>query len=376
MTMPYPIAWVYRALAMVCLMLCLSLTIPPSLALGADSKAMNPADGQAPSVTSDVRPPTYLIHIASGFSTGVYYAIGTRICQLMNRDRQNRGRRCGVGMTGGSRDNRALLEKSVVEFSLIQGDLIDWQPDSPLRGVMRLHQELIYFALKPELLQMALSELPWERMRIGVVGSGSYAAAKQLLSHCGMATDDIDIPALQQLSVREVRDAIGQAQLDGFIIITGMSSPFVTELLESSGFLLYPFPGPPTNIQSLVYQPATIPAGTYPNQTDSIATFGAHAVLLTHERVSNTVVEALLREVWDNFEIFRQVHPSLQNLQLADLAGALPLPRHPAAERYFASLAKPDVTAPAVGKGTDAATGTGNRQTSKSERKQKVRSNR
>jgi hypothetical protein len=64
-------------------------------------------------------------------------------------------------------------------------------------------------------------------------------------------------------------------------------------------------------------------------------TIGVMTTLVTSEAVAADVVYAVTREVFENLESLRAVHPALARLQPAEMLLGRTAPLHPGAERYY-----------------------------------------
>ncbi len=49
----------------------------------------------------------------------------------------------------------------------------------------------------------------------------------------------------------------------------------------------------------------------------------------------DTIVYSITKEVFENFETFRNLHPSFADLKKEEMVKGLPLPLHPGALKYY-----------------------------------------
>ena len=85
------------------------------------------------------------------------------------------------------------------------------------------------------------------------------------------------------------------------------------------------------------YATSQIPASFYPqavNTTDA-TTMGVKATLVTSANVSEDVVYAITKEVFENFEEFSSLHPAYAVLTPQNMLEGLSAPLHPGAVRYY-----------------------------------------
>jgi hypothetical protein len=75
----------------------------------------------------------------------------------------------------------------------------------------------------------------------------------------------------------------------------------------------------------------------YPGaQNDSdTETIGMKATLVTSAKVPEDVVYAITKEVFENFEEFKKLHPAYATLTREGMLTGLSAPFHPGAEKYY-----------------------------------------
>ena len=66
-----------------------------------------------------------------------------------------------------------------------------------------------------------------------------------------------------------------------------------------------------------------------------MATFGVKATFVTSTRVPDSIVYIITKEVFENFEAFKKLHPAYQVLTKKGMLEGLSAPIHPGAMRYF-----------------------------------------
>jgi TRAP transporter TAXI family solute receptor len=85
------------------------------------------------------------------------------------------------------------------------------------------------------------------------------------------------------------------------------------------------------------YTKSFIRSGLYPGAVNEgeIATFGVKATLVTSAQVSDTVVHAVTKEIFENFDTFKSMSPCLANLTKQGMLKGLSASLHPGALRYY-----------------------------------------
>jgi TRAP transporter TAXI family solute receptor len=85
------------------------------------------------------------------------------------------------------------------------------------------------------------------------------------------------------------------------------------------------------------YAKAHIPIKLYPGATNTkdVSTFGVKATFVTSAKVPDRVVYAVTKEVFDNFEAFKKLHPAYQVLTKKNMLEGMSAPIHPGAMKYY-----------------------------------------
>jgi TRAP transporter TAXI family solute receptor len=85
------------------------------------------------------------------------------------------------------------------------------------------------------------------------------------------------------------------------------------------------------------YAPAMIPAAEYPGVTnrEDVPTFGVKATICTSADVPEDMIYAITKEVFENVDELRKLHPALTVLTRENMLQGLSAPLHPGAEKYF-----------------------------------------
>jgi hypothetical protein len=85
------------------------------------------------------------------------------------------------------------------------------------------------------------------------------------------------------------------------------------------------------------YERAVIQGGTYLGNSSDVQTIGVRTVVVTTALMSDIVAYEITKAVFDNFEVFRRLHPAFEKLSITDMfrnvEGGPPL--HPGSARYY-----------------------------------------
>ena len=312
--------------------------LPAALALAAASLAAPAAMAQQ----------AKFVTIGTGGVTGVYYAAGGAICRLVNKDRAKHGLRCSVESTGGSVFNANAIRAGELDMGVVQSDVQygavkgEGQfkgagPSTDLRAMFSMHSEPMTVVVRKELNAQSLTDLKGKRFNIGNPGSGHRAGADDLLAAFGMKTSDLGLAS--ELKADEHGPALCDGKIDGFVFAIGHPSANIQDPTTACGAKLLSVQGDGVNklvAQHSYLAKATIPGGTYPNNAQATNTYGVLATFVASAKTSPDTVYAVVKQVFDNFDDFKKLHPALAHLQPQEMVkNGLTAPLHEGAARYF-----------------------------------------
>jgi uncharacterized protein len=84
------------------------------------------------------------------------------------------------------------------------------------------------------------------------------------------------------------------------------------------------------------YIATIIPGGMYVGNPSDVPTIGTRAVLVASSDQPDQLVYAMVKAVFDNFGVFRQLHPVLSSLEMREMVpSATVIPIHPGALNYY-----------------------------------------
>lgn len=287
------------------------------------------------------------ITIGTGGQTGVYYVVGTSICQLVNRDTAKTHVKCNAPSTGGSVANLNAIADKQMDMGIAQSD---WQyhayngtssfeskKNDKLRAVFSLHAEPFTLMARDDSGIKSFDDLKGKRVNVGDPGSGTRATINVIMAAKGWT--DKDYRVASELKPAEMASAMCDNNLDAITYNVGHPNGALKEAAASCDSHLVPVTGP--EIDKLVaehsyYAKAVIPGGLYKGTDNPVETFGSYATLVTSEEVDADKVYAVVKAVFDNFDRFKRLHPAFANLKEQEMiTNALSAPLHEGAARYY-----------------------------------------
>ena len=291
---------------------------------------------------------TVFVTIGTGGITGVYYPTGGAIAKMVNKKRKTYGIRATVESTGGSAFNVNAIMSGDLDFGVVQSDrqyqalkgLAEWKelgPQKALRATFTIHPESITLVAANDAGIRTVKDLRGKRVNIGNPGSGQRQNSIDALEDAGINFEK-DLKA-EGVKAAEAPGLLQDNRIDAFFYTVGHPNGNIKE--ATSGKRKVHFV-PITGVERLLakfpyYAKAFIPIKLYPGASnrEDVETFGVKATFVTSAKVPDRVVYAITKEVFDNFEDFRKLHPAYQVLTKKNMLEGMSAPIHPGALKYY-----------------------------------------
>ena len=305
-----------------------------------EQEASAPAAPEAPKTT--------FVTIGTGGITGVYYPTGGAIARIVNQKKDLYGIRCTVESTPGSVFNVNAVMEGDLQFGVVQSDrqyqavngLAEWKDkgkQADLRAVFSIHPESVTLVAAVDAGINSILDLKGKRVNIGNPGSGQRQNAIDALEAVGIDYNS-DLNA-ESINAAEAPGLLQDGRIDAFFYTVGHPSGAIKEAASGARKVRF---ASITGVDALLskypyYAKSVIPAKLYPgavNQGD-IETFGVKATLITSAKIAGDVVYAVTKEVFDNFDEFKSLHPAYAVITKESMLEGLSAEIHPGAMRYF-----------------------------------------
>ena len=298
-----------------------------------------------------VQPPRLkpqFVTIGTGGITGVYYPTGGAIAKMVNKKKKEYGIRATVESTGGSVFNVNAVMNGDLEFGVVQSDrqfqavngMAEWKdkgPQKDLRAVFSIHPESVTLVAAVDAGIVDIKDLKGKKVNIGNPGSGQRQNSIDALETIGIDPEK-DMQA-ESIKASEAASLLQDGRIDAFFYTVGHPYGAIKEATSGARKVRL---ATITGVDALLakypyYAKATIPISLYPGaQNDKdVETFGVKATFVTSAKVSDDVVYAITKEVFDNFEEFKKLHPAYATLTKENMLEGLSAPIHPGAMKYY-----------------------------------------
>lgn len=302
--------------------------------------------GLAPSTAAKTR----FVTIGTGGVTGIYYPTGGAVGRIVNKKRKQYGIRITVESTGGSVFNVNAIMAGDLEFGIVQSDrqyqawkgLKDWKdkgPQKDLRAICSFYPETVILMAGNDTGIKSFKDIKGKHVNIGNPGSGQRGNATDAMKACGIDWEK-DMRA-EGLVADEQAKALQDGRIDAFFYTVGNPNGSIKEATSGKRKVQFvPIEGP--CIDQFVdkrpfYAKAYIPIKFYPmaKNKENVNTFAVKATFCTSAKVPDDVVYAITKELFDNLEAFKKLHPAYGVLTKENMLEALSAPIHPGAMKYY-----------------------------------------
>ncbi len=291
------------------------------------------------------------VTIGTGGVTGVYYPAGGAISKMVNKKYKEYGIKMTVESTGGSVYNINAVLSGDLDFGICQSDrqyeawygLAEWKnkgPQKNLRSVFSLHPESITLVASVKSGIKSVADLKGKRVNLGNPGSGQLQNSKDILKAFGISLKDI---TPEYVKAVEAPGLLQDGRIDAFFYTVGHPNGNIKE--ATSGRIkvrIVPISGPA--VDKLLkshpyYAKAEIPVKEfYPmaaNTQKDVWTVGVKATVVTSKKEPANIVYAITKEVFENINTFKKLHPAFEVLTKKNMLEGLTAPIHRGALKYY-----------------------------------------
>ena len=281
--------------------------------------------------------------MGTGGTTGTYYGYGNVLGQYI---KNNASIDVTVVSTDGSKANIQGIDAGDYQLGTVQSDVMayawegtrSFEKDGKVesfRVVAGLYAEAVQLiTMDPEIKSVA--DLKGKAVSIGAPGSGVYFNAVDVLAAAGLSVDDINA---QYQSFGDSTDALKNGLIQAAFIVAGAPTPAITELCTTNAAYLVPIDGDVADkmMQDCpFYTVYTIPANTYPGQTEDVKTVTVKATLIVSASASEEDVYNLTKAIFDNAGAIAAEHAKGAELSLENATSGMTAPFHKVSAKYFA----------------------------------------
>ena len=287
--------------------------------------------------------PPVFVTVLTGNTSGVYYPLGVGLSQLFRTAIPEAN--VSVQATAASAENLRLLEAERGELAFTLRDVLAdaWEgnadagfttPLGKIRAVATIYRNYIQIVASADSGVRTLADLRGMRISVGAPGSGTELNARAIMKAAGLSYTDFS--KVEYLSFSESVELIKNRQLDITLQSAGLGVASLRDLAASVPIVVVPIPADVVrNVGRPVYQPATIPAGTYDGQLEAVETASIRNVLVTHDNVPDDLIYRMTKAMFEHLDELAAAHVAATAISLEGAVSNLAVPLHPGAAAYY-----------------------------------------
>ena len=286
--------------------------------------------------------------VGTGSVQGAYFPIGGVICRLVNRHKHLHKIRCSLESTSGSIANLRDLEQQKFDLVFAQSD---WQfhayngsstfekdgPNKNLRAVFALEADPLALLVPQDSEVNSFDDLADKRVSFGYTRSLQHRIINDFLAVKKWTSKNFKEirPMSDERQVRQICDG----QLDAILLLSSSLSDRLRNLSDDCKLRMLPIEGDEVKqviAQKPYYRTAKVLRGMFIESEQEIMSFGLGAMAVADENTSPKAIYHIVKEVAENFNDFKSLHPTLAALDKRELSNAgIAIPLHPGAVRYY-----------------------------------------
>ena len=284
---------------------------------------------------------SYYAAIYSGSTSGVYFQVAAKICDMMRKSYDRHRVHCVPLRSQGVGSNIELMKEGRVQLMIVQSNN-NWEAQAGVnpiigaRSVMSLHDEMGLLVVRKDSDINSIADLKGKRINIGPEGSASRELWMELLGQYGLKLEDMETvydvaQDYNQLGICEdYIDAFGlwighparliEDSLNCDAKVIGMGGPLTQELVKANRYFF----------------DQVLPAKTYNGQEQALDSYGFKASLMAYEAADPYVVYWVARIIHENIEKLKTEFPTFSSVVAKDMFGKGNfLPFHKGAACYW-----------------------------------------
>lgn len=284
------------------------------------------------------------ISVGTAPAGGVFYTVGSAVCEVVNENRGDLNWRVNAESTGGSMENIRLLSQGKLQFAMSNSSITyfavrgteGWEEAHDVKSVMTLFPNIAMFVTLANSGIEKVSDLKGKTVFLGPEGAGFEYFVKPILAAHGMTLADINARYGSQQSAV---DLLGDGAVAAAMIGGGTPNPALSQMAQANPIRLINFDEEAK--QKLIadysfFEEAVIPGGTYNGiDADFNGLNVGSAILITHQSVDEQMVYDFVKLAYENRAKIAERHRAALNIQPETAARANGTEYHPGAIRYF-----------------------------------------
>lgn len=287
------------------------------------------------------------VNIGSAPPGGAFFVIGGALGEVLNAHQTEENWQVTTEATQGTMENIRRLTDGDLDFALANAAITyfavrgegDWDQPHDMRSVMTLAPNVGMFLTTTSSGVKTMADLKGKRVVVGPPGAGMEYFLRPMLEAHGISMSDITpLNGNQDAAVGMIGDGSAAAAFLGGAVPTAS----ITQASSSLDVLFIPLD--PAARQSLIdtypfFNPATIPANTYRNQTEAIESLNVGALhLITSAKADEELVYQVTKTLYENREAVVEKHAAGRAINAENVVRNTGTEFHPGAIRYYREI--------------------------------------
>lgn len=285
--------------------------------------------------------------IGSAPPGGTFFVVGGAIAQVVSDHVGELGWQVSSEATKGTQENIRRLNSGELDFAIANAAISyfalrgqgEWEQEYSIRTVMTLAPNIALFITPKSSGIKEIADLKGKRVVVGPAGAGFEYFLQPILEAHGVSyTDFTPLHNTQAGAVDMLADGSAAAAFLGGAVPTAS----VTQASASQNIYFIPFAEEAK--QNLIanypfFEPATIPAGTYRDQTEPFHGLNVGSMhLITAADMDEEEVYQFTKIVYENRQEVTQKHPAGKAINPRNVVKDTGTPFHPGAIRYYKEI--------------------------------------
>jgi TRAP transporter TAXI family solute receptor len=277
------------------------------------------------------------ISIATGNTTGVYYALGNAYALQIKANTADKVQ-ATAAETGASVQNvqQLVAGEYQVAFSLfdtatdaVQGKGSFDGKKQPVQALARIYDNYTHVVVRADSGINSVADMKGRRISTGSPKSGTEVIAQRLLKAAGLDPEKDITP--QRLDLTKTADGMKDGSIDGFVWSGGLPTPGVTDLFTTMGDKVKFIDVTPllSTMQqtNAAYQAGSIPATTYKTAA-AVPTIVVPNVLLVKDDLDANLACVLAKTLFDKRDDLIKANSAAKGISLDNARKTDPVPLH------------------------------------------------
>ncbi len=278
--------------------------------------------------------------IAGGGVTGVYYAFGEQLADVLSSRLDTI---VTVDETNGSVDNLQRVSDGRALLGFAQGDVAadavagngGFSQPLAVQAAARLYDEYVHVVVRTDSDIVQIGDFTGRAVSLGAPSSGVSIVAQRVLVAAGVEPAAVDDRAL---GLAESIEALRAGEIEGFFWVGGLPTPGLAELFgETNTRLLSIEAGTVERANQAhggVYRPAEFPIGAY-GRTQATATMTVPNYLMVAQSAPDELVREVLTVLFESRSLIAADVPAAALLDRREAIFTDPVSLHPGAVAYY-----------------------------------------